>query len=105
MMPHALQTESLPVLKAWAVQHYRNEIQDTILHHAPDSFSWDDCDEVEGLSLAEAKRVVATLTPDLLRNVRYVNHLIADAVAETILLLRPPATSMKMAKPKMEKTT
>ena len=88
MMPHALQTDSLPVLRKWAIQHYRNEIQDTILHDAPDSFSWEDCDEVEGLALAEARRVVATLTPDLLRNVRYINHLIDDTVGETIRLLR-----------------
>lgn len=88
MMPHALRTDSVPALKAWAVQHHRNEIQDTILHHAPDSFSWEDCDRVEELVLAEATRVVATLTPDLLRNVRYMNHLIDDAVAETMRLLR-----------------
>lgn len=89
MMPHALRTDSVPALKAWAVQHYRNEIQDTILHHAPDSFSWDDCDEVEELALAEAKRVIANLTPDLLCNVRYMNHLIADAADETTRLLQP----------------
>jgi hypothetical protein len=77
------------MLTAWALQHYRNEIQDTILHHAPDSFTWDECDEVEGLALAEAKRVVATLTPVLLRNVRYMNKLIDDAVAETIRLCGP----------------
>ena len=87
-MPHALQTDSLPVLRDWAIQHHRNALQATILHHAPDNFSWADCDRVEELVLAEATRVVATLTPDLLRNVRYMNHLIADAADQTKRLLQ-----------------
>lgn len=88
MMPHALQTDSLPVLRAWAIQHYRNDIQDTILHHAPDSYSWEECDKAEEFILAEAERVIANLTPDLLRSVRYMNCLIDDAVSDTRQLLR-----------------
>ena len=91
MMTHALQTDSLPALRAWAIQHHRNEIQDTILHHAPDSFSWEDCDQVEGKVLSDAKKTVSTLTVDLLKSLRYMNCLIDNAVAETRSLLRQGA--------------
>lgn len=91
MMPHALQTDSLPTLRAWALQHYRNAIQDTILYHAPDSYSWKDCDEVEEKVLSHAKKTVSTLTVDLLTSLRYMNCLIDDAVAETRGLLRQGA--------------
>lgn len=88
MMPHAMQTDSLPVLRAWAVQHYRNAIQDTILHHAPDSFSWEDCDKVEEQVLSQAKKTISTLTIDLLQCPRSINYLIDSAVDETRGLLR-----------------
>jgi hypothetical protein len=91
MMPHALQTDSLPVLKDWAVQHCRNAIEDAILFYAPDHFSWEDCDEVEGKVLSHAKKTVSTLTVDLLKSLRYINCLIDDAVADTRALLRQGA--------------
>ena len=83
MMPHTLQTNSLSTLRAWAIQHHRNEIQDTILRHAPDHFSWDDCDQVEEQVLSQAKKTISTLTIDLLKSLRYMNHLIDDAAGET----------------------
>lgn len=88
MMPHALQTDSLPALRAWAMQHYRNAIQETILHEAPDRFSWEDCDQVEEHVLSQAKNTISTLTIDLLKSLRYMTHLIDDAVDETKELLR-----------------
>lgn len=87
-MPHALQTDSLPVLKAWAVQHCRNAIQDAIRDYAPDHFTWEDCDQVEERMLAEFEPMIAHLTVDLLRNVRYMNGLIDQIVADTVRLLR-----------------
>src|ERR1035441_1952232 len=71
MMPHALQADSVPVLKAWALQHYRNGIERAILFHAPDHFTWDDCDGIEERLLNEFTVVVANLTPDLLQSSRY----------------------------------
>ena len=91
MMPHALQTDSLPVLKAWARQHCRNAVQNAILFYAPDHLSWEDGDEVEGKVLSHAKKTVSTLTVDLLKSLRYMNCLIDDAVAETRSLLRQGA--------------
>jgi hypothetical protein len=88
MLPHALQTDSLPVLTAWARQHCKNAIQDAILFHAPDHFSWEDCDQVEERMLAEFEPVIAPLTVDRLRNLKYMNSLIDDAVAETVRVLR-----------------
>ena len=59
MMPHALQTDPQPMLKAWALQHCRNEIQRAILFHAPDHFTWEDCNAVEALMMAEFERWIA----------------------------------------------
>jgi len=97
MMPHVLQTDSLPTLRAWAIQHYRNEIQDTILHHAPDSYSWEDCDEVEKIVLSHAKQTISTLTVEHLRCLSYMNCLIAEAAGETKRLMhsRPGKQTMK----------
>jgi len=91
MMPHALQTDSLPALKAWARQHCRNAVQDAILFHAPDHFSWEDCDHVEERMLAEFEPMIVHLTVALLRNVRYMNGLITQVVADTVRLLRQGA--------------
>lgn len=87
-MPHALQTDSLPVLKAWAVQHCRNAVEDAIRDYAPDHFTWEDCDEVEERMLAEFEPMIAYLTVDLLQSTRYMNCLITDVVADTVRVLR-----------------
>jgi len=88
MMPHALETNSLQALKAWARQHCRNEIQRAILFHAPDHYTWEDCNLVEERMLAEFERIIAHLTVELLRNVRYMNGLIDQIVADTVRLLK-----------------
>lgn len=88
MMPHVLQTDSLTVLKASWLQHCRNEIQRAILFHAPDHYTWDDCDDVEAEMLAEFESMIANLTVELLRNVRYMTSLIDQIVADTIRLLK-----------------
>jgi hypothetical protein len=88
MMPHALQTDSLPMLKAWARQHCRNAIQDAILFYAPDHFSWEDCDQVQEVMLDEFKLKIAHLTVDLLQCTRYMNCLITDTVGETVRRLK-----------------
>lgn len=90
-MPHNLQTDSLPVLKTWAVQHCRNAVEDAIRDYAPGHFTWEDCDQVEDRMLSEFKLLIANLTVDLLRNLKYMNCLIDDAVAETRGLLRQGA--------------
>jgi hypothetical protein len=87
-MNHSLDTDSRALLAAWALQCLRNEIEDTILFHAPDSYSWADCDEVEETMLSKAKRTISSLGMDLLRNRKYMNHLITDAVSDTHSLLR-----------------
>lgn len=95
MTPHALQTDSLPVLKAWAVQHSRNEIQRAILFHAPDHFTWDDCNAVEARMLSEVERMIAHLTVELLKNVRYMNCLTDQIVADTVGLLKASRSQWK----------
>ncbi len=87
MMPHALQTDSLPVLKAWAVQHCRNAVQDAI-RDTDHPLSWEGCDQVEQCMLAEFEPMIAHLTVDRLRNLKYVNGLITDVVADTVRVLR-----------------
>lgn len=88
MMPHTLRTDSLVAVKAWAVQHCRNAIQDAIRDYAPDHFTWDNCDQVEERMLAEVEPMIAHLTVDRLRNLRYLNRLITDVVADTVRVLR-----------------
>jgi hypothetical protein len=88
MMPHALQTDSLPMLKAWARQHCRNAVQDAILFHAPNHFTWKDCDQIEERMLADFEQMIAHLTVDLLQSRRYMNCLITDTVGDTVRLLK-----------------
>jgi len=88
MMPHALQTDSLPALKAWARQHCRNAVQHAILFDAPDHYTWDDCNHVEALMLDEFEQMIAHLTVELLSNLRYMNSLIDQTVADTVGLLK-----------------
>ena len=88
MMPHALQTDSLPVLKAWAVQHCRNALQHMILHHAPGRYQWEDCNFVVAFMLAQFRRMIRHLTVERLRNVRYINCLIDQVVADAITFMR-----------------
>ena len=88
MMPHVLDTESLPLLKAWARQHCKNAIQDAIRDHAPGRFTWHDCDLVEARMLTDFEPMIAYLTVDLLRNLRYMNCLITDTVGDSVRLLK-----------------
>ena len=88
MMPHALQTDSLEDLKAWAVQHCRIALQDTILHYAPDRYDWDDCDFVVAFMLAQFRRMIAHVTAERLRNVRYMNCLIHQITADAMKFMR-----------------
>jgi hypothetical protein len=92
MMPHVLQTDSLPVLRAWARQHCQNAIQDAIRDFAPDHFTWDDCDQVEARMLTDFEPMIAHLTVDLLRNLRYMRGLITQVAADTVRLLRSNRT-------------
>ena len=95
MMPHALQADSVPVLKAWALQHYRNGIERAILFHAPDHFTWDDCDGIEERLLNEFTVVVANLTPDLLQSSRYMNSMIDDKIGDAVNLLKRARSQWK----------
>jgi hypothetical protein len=88
MMPHTLQTDSLAPLKAWAVQHCRNALQNAILHHAPDRYQWQDCDFVVAFMLAQFRRMIAHLTAERLRNVRYMNCLIHQVIADAVNFMR-----------------
>ena len=87
-MPHTLLTNSLPTLRAWAIQHCRNAIQEAILFHAPDHFSWEDCDQVEERMMDEFKLKIAHLTVDLFQSRRYMNCLITDTVGDTVRTLK-----------------
>ena len=88
MMPHTLQTDSLPVLKAWAGQHCRNAVEDAIRDYAPNHFTWKDCDQIEERMLADFEQMIAHLTVDLLQSRRYMNCLITDTVGDTVRLLK-----------------
>jgi hypothetical protein len=88
MMPHAPETDSLAALKHWAIQHCRNALQDMILHHAPDRYQWEDCDFVVEFMLAKFKKMIAHLTVELLQNVRYINCLIDQIVADGVKFMR-----------------
>lgn len=87
MMPHALQTDSLQALKAWARQHCRNAIHDAI-RDTDHPLSWEECDEVEARMMLVFERIVAHLTVELLRNVGYMNCLIDQIVTDTVGLLK-----------------
>jgi hypothetical protein len=88
MMPDKTQTDSLPVLKTWALQHHRNEIERAILFFAPDHFDWDDCDRFEEHRLNEFRAVIANLTPDLLCSRLYLDWLITEMIDDAVHLLR-----------------
>jgi len=88
MMPHSLQTDCLTALRNWAIQHCRNALQDMILHHAPDRYTWDDCDFVVELMLAAFRRMIGHLAAERLRNVRYMNCLIDQVVADGVKFMR-----------------
>ncbi len=87
MMPNVHQTNSLPALKAWAVQNCRNAVQDAI-RDTDHPLSWDGCNQVEERMMAEFERMTAHLTVELRRNVRYMNSLIDQIVADTVRMLR-----------------
>jgi hypothetical protein len=87
MMPNVHQTNSLPALKAWARQNCRNAIEDTI-RDIDHPLSWDGCEQVEEEMLAEFEGMIAHLTVDRLRSLRYMTSLIDQIVAETVRLLK-----------------
>lgn len=87
MMPHELETDSLPALKFGARQHCRNSVENAI-RDTDHPLSWDDCNHVEALMMAEFEQMIANLTVELLRNLRYMTSLIDQIVAETVRLLK-----------------
>jgi len=87
MMPHALETDSLPVLRAWAVQHCRNAVEKAVMD-TDHPLSWEECIQVEKKMLAEFEPMIANLTVELLRNVRYMNCLTDQIIADTVGLLK-----------------
>jgi hypothetical protein len=87
-MPHALATHSLVDLKSWAIQHCRNALQDMILHHAPGRYQWEDCDFVVEFMLAQFRRMIAHLSVERLQNVRYMNCLIHQIIADGMKFMR-----------------
>lgn len=91
MMPHALQTDSRRVLERWAMQSFRNEVWDTILHHAPATLSESTIQRIEIDVLADAQDLVVTLPFDRLKDHRCVNCMISETVSETKDRLRKAA--------------
>jgi len=91
MMPHALQTDSRRLLEQWASQHFRNEVLDTILHNDPRTLPEATIQRIEQDVLAEAQDLVSTLPIDQLKNPRYMNIMIGDAISETKDRLRKAA--------------
>jgi hypothetical protein len=88
MMPHSLETDSLADLKLWPVQHCRNALQDMILHHAPKRYQWDDCEFAVEFMLAQFRRMIAHCTAERLQDLRYMNCLVDQVVADGVKFMR-----------------
>jgi hypothetical protein len=87
MMPHDLETVSLPALKFGARQHCKNAVHDAI-RDTDHALSWSECNDVEALMLAEFEQMIAHLTVELFRSRHYMDCLITEVVGETVRLLR-----------------
>lgn len=91
MMPHALQTDSRRVLEVWAMQHFKNEVWETVLYHDPCILPESTIQRIEHDVLADAQDLVLTLPVDRLKDARYMNIMIGDAISETKDRLRKAA--------------
>ena len=83
MMPHALQTDFRELHKLWAMQHFRNEVWNTILYHGPGTLPESAIEEIENNALADAEELVSRLSKENLRDRRYMNIMICDAISDT----------------------
>lgn len=90
-MIHALHTETRELLEAYALQHFRNEVWEAVLHNA--SFNLPDTTvvRIEQRVLADAQELISRLTAARLRDPRYMNIMITDAISQTKDLLRKAA--------------
>jgi hypothetical protein len=91
MMPHPLQTDHRRVLERWAVQHFKNEVWDTVLFHDPGTLPESTIRRIEHDVLADAKYLILTLPVDRLKDARFMNIMIGDAISETKDRLRKAA--------------
>jgi hypothetical protein len=87
MMTNTPETDSLPALKFGARQHCKNAVHDAI-RDTDHPLSWDECNQVEALVLAEFEHMIAHLTLELFRSRHYIDCLISEVVGDTVRLLR-----------------
>ncbi|MCZ2153420.1 MAG: hypothetical protein LC114_05900 [Bryobacterales bacterium] len=90
-MNNALQTLSRERLEAHAMQHFRNDVLDTILYNAPIDLADEAVEQVENTVLAQARELVSRLNDDYLRDQHYMDIMVSDAMSETRDLLRKAA--------------
>jgi len=88
MMPHGLETDHRRVLERWAMQHFKNEVWETVLFHDPGTLPESTIQAVENRVLADAKKLISRLDEDCLRKPDYMNFHIEDAIDQTKALLR-----------------
>ncbi len=82
MMPHALQTDDRTANENWAVQHFRNEVWETVRDHDPATLPETTIHRIEDDVLAEAQALVATLPMRCLKDRRYMNCMIYESIGE-----------------------
>jgi hypothetical protein len=70
------------------IHQVRNEIQQTILLHVPDSWSDDRCDAVEESALDHTRHVLAALSNSEVQSAGALQIHIAQAIAETKSIIR-----------------
>jgi hypothetical protein len=73
--------------EADVVQQVRSEVQETILIHAPATWSDQQCEEIEENIMAHTKNVVSGLPTSELMSADALQHVIETAVAKTKLLI------------------
>jgi hypothetical protein len=73
--------------KKLMLQKVKNEVQRTLLIHAPERWHDEDLDRVEAKVIASAAGWIAELTPDEISSERAVSHLMDLATAETMDLI------------------
>ncbi len=91
MMPHELQTDSRRVLEQWAFQQIRNEVWETVRDHDPGTLPEPTIQMIEQDVLAVANDLVLTLSVERLRDVRYMNIMIGNAISDAKDRLRKAA--------------
>ena len=70
------------------LQQVANEVQETILRHAPPTWSTERCEEVEEKVMSHTRAVISTLATDELRSSAALHHHIECAVEETRAVLQ-----------------